>query len=466
MFSDCSLLFSLVLLLLMAIVRSTQVHLSNANGIKTAVFLSPKFDLEPGSVAEKLFHNIDFPRGHIAIKSFVAEVVDEAGNPVPLYETYLHHWIAMRYYRPKAVENSNSSSNQRSEKSDYVVIKNNGICDDHLPQYFGLGSETRKTATAVPDPYGIEVGNPAEIPAGYEEGWILNLHAIDTRGAEDKLGCTECRCDLYNVTQDEDGNALEPEYIGGMRCCYEETKCRLIEGYRSPRRSFFMKYTVKYVDWDNSILPAKIYILDVTARWQRSNNSKESNGHNCQIEYLIESCSTNTAHDDCIHTKSVSIVLPSGGEVIYGVAHQHTGGLGSTLYGEDGRVICSSIPIYGQGMEPGNESGYIVGMSTCYPQPGSIKISSGESLTLVSNYSNAQRHTGVMGLFYILVADPDQHSPNATSAPHASVHEHKKTSIPHYVWVVILLFQAALVLALVITYQRKCRKAGYESIAT
>ena len=72
---------------------------------------------------------------------------------------------------------------------------------------------------------------------------------------------------------------------------------------------------------------------------------------------------------------------------------------------QDGRVICSSMPSYGKGKEAGNEAGYIVGMSTCYPHPGSLKISDGETLVLESNYSSSQRHTGVMGLFYILVAD-------------------------------------------------------------
>lgn len=44
-------------------------------------------------------------------------------------------------------------------------------------------------------------------------------------------------------------------------------------------------------------------------------------------------------------------------------------------------------------------------MSTCYPEPGSIKIANGEILTLESNYSTEKSHTGVMGLFYILVAE-------------------------------------------------------------
>jgi hypothetical protein len=83
---------------------------------------------------------------------------------------------------------------------------------------------------------------------------------------------------------------------------------------------------------------------------------------------------------------------------------------------QDGRVICSSKPSYGNGNEAGNEAGYIVGMSTCYPKPGSIKIIDGETLTLESNYNNTKEHTGVMGLFYLLVAEqlPYQHFRHST----------------------------------------------------
>jgi hypothetical protein len=83
---------------------------------------------------------------------------------------------------------------------------------------------------------------------------------------------------------------------------------------------------------------------------------------------------------------------------------------------QDGRVICSSIPSYGNGSEAGNETGYIVGMSTCYPKPGSVKIIDGETLTLESNYNSSKEHTGVMGLFYLLVAEqlPYQHLRHST----------------------------------------------------
>jgi hypothetical protein len=48
-------------------------------------------------------------------------------------------------------------------------------------------------------------------------------------------------------------------------------------------------------------------------------------------------------------------------------------------------------------------------MTTCYPQPGSIKIFDGETLTLETNYNNSIRHSGVMGLFYFLVVEKLSH---------------------------------------------------------
>ncbi|KAF4384636.1 hypothetical protein F8388_003943 [Cannabis sativa] len=391
------------LLPLLLVFTSTLIPCSNSlriSKMKSMVYRSPKFELEPGSVVNKYFYNVDFPRGHIGLKSFHAEVVDEAGDSVPLHETYIHHWAIVRYYQPKdEYQKNNNTSN-----TNITIARNSGICqDDVLGQYYGFGSETRKTSTFAPDPYGHEVGNPAETPDGYEERWFLNVHAIDTRGAVDKLGCTECRCDLYNVSTDEYGWPLRPDYRGGLLCCYDQTRCKVRKGFQGVKRSLYLKYTVEWIDWNESILPLKIYIFDVTDTW----NGLISAKHDCQNEYqVVESCkSTDTGKDKCIDNKSTRVSIPKDGYVVYGVAHQHTGGAGSTLYGEDGRVICSSNPIYGEGKEAGNEAGYLVGMSTCYPEPGSVKILAGETLVLESKYSSSQEHTGVMGLFHIFVAD-------------------------------------------------------------
>nr|GMD32558.1 uncharacterized protein LOC109163058 [Ipomoea batatas] len=364
--------------------------------IKVETFVSPRFELEPGLVANKFFIGIGFPKGHIAWKGFDAEIVDEEGKSVPLLETYLHHWVVAKYMirKDEVVEPAGRM----------FPIGNSGICAE-LPQYFGVGSETRKTNSSIPDPYGIEVGNS---PPGFEEGWMLNVHAIDTRGTgENQQGCAECRCDLYNVTKDD--------YPGGLKCCYDGARCRVERGFQGEKRGLYLKYTVTYVDWNPSIVPVNVYLFDVADTLELSDIFPGR--HTCEIEYQVEACSADTPTDECVHSKSLTVSLPKGGDLIHAYAHQHIGGIGSTLFGEDGRVLCNSLPIYGNGTEPGNEDGYLVGMSTCYPQPGSVKIAPMEKLTIVSNYSNVQMHTGVMGHYFIFVAES---LPESNSTFHSS----------------------------------------------
>ncbi|KAJ7950729.1 Stress up-regulated Nod 19 protein [Quillaja saponaria] len=235
-------LLSLMILLLALNIPYSYAILNYENKIKTAVFLSPKFVLGPGSVVNKYFFNIEFPRGHVAIKSFNGEIVDEARNPVPLYETYLQHWAVGKYHQHKNARYREYDGHQVLHQSGHIV-RNNGLCQgDVNGQYFGIGSETRRTDTHIPDPY--KLGNPAEIRSGFEEKWLLNVHAIDTRGVEDKMGCTECRRDLYNVTQDENGQLLRPEYKGGLKCCYDSTQCRKREGFEGPRRGLYLSQVV------------------------------------------------------------------------------------------------------------------------------------------------------------------------------------------------------------------------------
>ncbi|KZV21415.1 hypothetical protein F511_14947 [Dorcoceras hygrometricum] len=448
--------------LIIVIVEANQ---RTENGLKTEVFSSPEFALEPGSVSNKYYYNVDFPRGHIAIKSFNGEVVDENGRSIPLHETYLHHWVVLRYYQRKGVDIHVPTvhGDLGFLQSKHIIVKNSGVCDNGLTQYFGLGSETRRTVTDVPDPYGIEVGNPDDIPDGYEERWMVNVHAIDTRGTDDKLGCTECRCDLYNVTNDEYGHVVPRTYFGGLRCCYNGARCRVRDGFQGEKRSLHLRYTVKYLEWDPSILPVRIYIFDVTDIWTKAEESRGVRArHQCLVEYDVESCPVAEANEGCSHSKSLAFSFPTGGEVIYGVGHQHAGGTGTTLYGEGGRVICSSNPTYGNGVEPGNEEGYIVGMSTCYPSPGSVKISAGETLTLVSNYSSSQKHTGVMGLFYILLADSSAKSNAVLHAP-ADVRRERRP-ILEFSWAVALLGVALVVVVMSVVFRRSGREESYEAI--
>ncbi|CAA7035131.1 unnamed protein product [Microthlaspi erraticum] len=384
---------SLALLLIALTVSSSHGFLGTEKKIKSAVFLSPKLEMNPGSVANLSF-DMDFPRGHIGVKSFDAEVVDEAGNSVPLHETYLHHWVSSRTTCVKA-------STFPSE----TCLGTTGLCKNTLRHFFGLGSETRKTSTYVPDPYAIEFDNPEERPDGYEFKWLLNIHAIDTRGVVDKSGCTECRCDLYNVTIDEYGRTIKPDYKGGLYCCYDKTQCL--------------------------------------------------------VEYDVKPCKTNG--DGCVDVKKKSLMMPFNGYVVYGVAHQHSGGVGASLSREGGEGICTSRPKYGNGVEPGNEAGYIVGMSTCYPQEP-VKVSYGETLTLEFNYSSAVGHTGVMGLFYILVAQ--QLPEPEISLPALFQAQTKSVSFFAFLAVTVVVVVAVVVLIAAVVYRRQNREDGYQSLST
>ncbi|TYK28455.1 uncharacterized protein E5676_scaffold629G00870 [Cucumis melo var. makuwa] len=197
-----------------------------------------------------------------------------------------------------------------------IIAGNNGVCQPHsLPYFYGMGTESRKTSNLLPDLYVIEVGNEKEVPLGYEEKWVLNVHAIDTRGVEDRIGCLECKCNLYDVNKDK----LDDDYKGGFKCCYDKAQCKVKE----------------------------VYVFDVTDTWKPSIDSSGliSQEHDCQL------------HGKCNANKRSKVMFQDNGFIVYGVVHQHIGAIGATLYGEDGRVLCSSLPIYGEGDEIGNEDG-------------------------------------------------------------------------------------------------------------
>jgi hypothetical protein len=69
----------LVLLLLLSTSLSSAATRKTNKNIKTNVFMSPKIELTPGLVSNKVYYDVEFPRGHISLKSFNAELVDEAG---------------------------------------------------------------------------------------------------------------------------------------------------------------------------------------------------------------------------------------------------------------------------------------------------------------------------------------------------------------------------------------------------
>lgn len=52
-----------------------------------------------------------------------------------------------------------------------------------------------------------------------------------------------------------------------------------------------------------------------------------------QVEYEIKACKE-SENGDCVDAKRTKVVIPKGGEIVYGVAHQHSAGIGAALYGQ------------------------------------------------------------------------------------------------------------------------------------
>ncbi|XP_057451724.1 uncharacterized protein LOC130743489 [Lotus japonicus] len=390
------------LLPILVLLSSTtySAHPGSENPIKSATFLSEKFEIGPGRIVEKAFIDIDFPRGHIGVKSFDAELVDEEGNSVPLHEAYLHHYFILKYLAKK-----NVSRDPKEHFVGSIPVRNAGTCNGNILSYFwAKGAESRGTPSNLLDPFALELGNPASIPSGYEEKWLTNIMTIDTRGAINKESCTQCTCeayhlpkDFYNTTRDFKGKLLTPTYKGGLFCCQNGFQCKLEKGFQAPTRKFALRYNITWVDWNEFQVPVKFYVLDVTDRVTRNGSQTI---HDCQIDYSIPATNDGSKY----HVAKADIPIEKGGYLIYCTSHMHAGVVNATLYGQDGRALCTSTPKYGTGMEPGNEKGYAVGMSVTYPEPGSIKIKDGETLTLESRYESGFR-TGVMGQMYIYTAE-------------------------------------------------------------
>ena len=267
------------------------IFLESENHIKSATFVSKSFEVGPGKIASKALYDIEFPKGHIGVKSFDAELVDEDGKSVPLYETYLHHWFAIKYNENITMSRYIEQSHDISKGINYT--RNDGACRGFLlPHYWGLGGESRGTSSNLPDPFAVEFGNPTNIPHGFKEKWLFDIMVIDTRGAYSRKGCTECRCDLlnlpkdfYNVTRDINDQPLSLNYKGGLFCCKDNLQCKLRKGFHGPTRKLSLRYKIRWVDWDEHQVPLKFYILDTTDR-VRTNGS--STIHDCQVENLFK----------------------------------------------------------------------------------------------------------------------------------------------------------------------------------
>jgi len=290
---------------------------------------------------------------------------------------------------------------------------NGGPCPT-LPFVLGIGAEAKNTPTTFGEGFGLYSDDT--------DTWSGNIHVINTINQKGSLPavesiktCIECNC---------------PFGGGGVSCCPDGGTCAGInpEVVKQPGgdRTFYLQYAVTYTS-QSAVKPVQVAVLDTT---------------NCNVEYNVPSlCPWWTQHielnpvlpvswqnkpklgldypwemegDDCTHTLTSTLELPAGfeGNLTTAVGHQHIGGVNVSLYLQpaDGSrtKLCTSVASYGttldltgQGLDAGDELGYLVSMSRCDFGKAPVVLKGGDSLVTESVYQASVPRAGVMGYFIV-----------------------------------------------------------------
>jgi len=406
----------------------------------------------------------DLAKGDHVLTGYHADVVEfsedgEVLGSVPLYDAYLHHYAGMMGDR-ETLELFWEQMHGLSLPMKRVQAAFHDLAATHTgedkkhktPNFFGGGSgaEERHTKHVYPEPYGdiLKQGTNSFMPL---------MHLINTRG-DVEPGSTyssmaECPCSSDRDIDTEAGtiDGRRPNipfggcsasllierntacslqsYVGGFRCC--EHLWWVSDPERradKPVALYGMRFTFYYEPLVPGTIPLRSSsCCDATA-------SMEALG---QIEYDIPQCNPRV-DEECLHTlvsyqyldvpgKGTFLDPTAGGmtpeeaaeidagrqvEIVYAVGHQHLGAapVGIKLFKDaTNELLCSSTPILGTGTEPGNERGYLVGMTPCiWGTPGGQappRLRRDTVVRVESTYNNTNPHYGVMSLWLMNLAD-------------------------------------------------------------
>jgi len=378
----------------------------------------------------------------IAIVDYQVDIVgfDEATGEefqVPLYDGYNHHYLMSvgEYAMMKAFYdkhkndpyggyglNTTARPSSMSMQQMQRTMMDIGRRGKQRTGNFGGGSgaEERGTSHMLPAPYARVVDKPEAI--------MPLIHLINTKtlngGGEGYSPLLECPCtpqrtfdvkdDLIdsrppvppfscnlNFENEENPSCAISTYESGFRCCEDGVFVIDTDEYdvdSLPETTFYFKFNFKYVPEEPEVtLPVRPpACCDVTANLTVGGN----------IEFDVPQCTPGIAPEDCVYEMASSqhFDLMSNYHsdekeepevdpdqlvgLVYAVGHLHVGGLSLDLYNDEtGELICHSAPTYGEGLEAGNEKGYLVGMSDCVFDPP-LYMKRSEVLRTVSRYNN------------------------------------------------------------------------------
>lgn len=394
----------------------------------------------------------------MAIKGFTLDVVRKAADgsetQVKLNDHYLHHYVlyfgglqdmqklADAAKKDKHVNHMLTSCHAmngmglRMVKSYLAAVGG----DDFNGVSFGsaAGAEYRHNPQEFQPPYRLLLHKP--------EVWLPTFHVISTKGDNHTVSpLLECPCTPQRKIDPEagtiDGRRPDPPfgcsagfaktgnpscslktYRGGWRCCEHQMflidtdkECRLPGCADKPTDTVFMKFTFEYEDATRETREVeKSPCCDTTGDQYHFGN----------LEHDVPACPAGTPVDQCIFvSESVQTIgvhrsplFPSDVhsasdllDIVQAEPHLHLAGISLELIDhETNETVCEVHRtddwkggiMYGTGDEPGNEKGYLVGLTPCtWGGQSPRRFRRDHLFRSRSVYNATYTHTGVMSLW-------------------------------------------------------------------
>mmetsp|Transcript_53466 Transcript_53466/g.97795 ORF Transcript_53466/g.97795 Transcript_53466/m.97795 type:complete len:268 (+) Transcript_53466:1-804(+) len=255
------------------------------------------------------------------------------------------------------------------------------------------------------------------------EFMVLNTHLIDTRGVEDKRGCTECKCSLLGT------RGFLPVTTGGLTCCHSTE----VDGGKCPstgvdmgNQTYYIRYTIRWRDFNPATtLPLEVITFDATdnnTKWgdlpfiqggfreahEELKNDPQSlaivnDGRSgdfdgkraCHVEYYVPPCEK---AGSCIQKIRNSWTLPYPIEIVFLRNHFHTGGMNMTTSGSG--YNCTGHSTY-------DSRGALQDITNCIAGSSPVRIDRGDKMFVEATYAQDDLpHYGVMAMAFIYAYVP------------------------------------------------------------
>jgi len=397
----------------------------------------------------------------MAVSGFEVDMVriaaDGTESKVPLYDHYVHHYILRIGRRPSMESLFDAAAKDRASAQMLTGCHAMTGADLHAfdarlggqAAVFGsgAGAEYRGTPNSLEAPFRRLLHRP--------EGWAPVLHIINTNrpvAGQTYSPLAECPCTAQRRINASagtiDGQVSRPPihcspefaatgnpscqlatYTGGLRCCEHgmfvidtDKDCRDPQCSEEAVDEVRMKFTMYYEEAQADTRGVESgACCDVTSNRQGREN----------IEYDVPPCAPGTPPERCVHVAESVQPLAYFGEqqkrpwspykasdlvdLVFATPHLHLAGISIAVEdAETNETLCEAHRsdgdgaggvAYGHGSTPGDERGYLVGLSPCSWGPATARrFRRDHPMRTRAVYNATQGHTGVMTLWNLQLA--------------------------------------------------------------